>query len=110
MKRFLSAFLISFYLIFNTVGLRYAFSQSNIYAQGIYTLSDFNISKTSTFAIQNVSRTDHMYLFVFDENLGVVELLRLPPNSPKVDTVPIDPDDIILLIGKGEIYLTPINS
>lgn len=106
MKRFTVIFLIFLCLTFSVIRLIPAFAVGNIFTQGIYKLSDFNISNTSIFTIQNISKTEGMYLYILDENQVVIESIRLVPSIQKLDTVPIKPDYIILIIGKGEVYFT----
>lgn len=109
MKRFVAIFLIFLCLTLNILTLKPAFAVSNVFKQGIYKLSDLNLSQTSIFTIQNVSVTEGMYLYILDENQVVMESIRLAPSQQKLDTVPIKPNYIILIIGKGEVYLTPRN-
>ncbi|WP_252229009.1 hypothetical protein [Clostridium sp. ZBS15] len=107
MKRFAVIFLIFLCLTFNGVGLVSVFAVGNIFSQGIYKLSDFGIPNTGIFTIQNVSQTEGMYLYILDENQVVMESIRLVPSIQKLDTVPIKSNYIILIIGKGEVYITP---
>ena len=107
MKKFTVIFLIFLCLTFSVIRLISAFAIGNVFTQGIYKLSDFNISNTSIFTIQNISETEGMYLYILDENQVVLESIRLIPSIQKLDTVPIKPNYIILIIGKGEIYFNP---
>ena len=68
MKRFVAIFLIFLCLTFSVIRLIPAFAVGNIFTQGIYKLSDFNISNTGIFTIQNVSETEGMYLYILNEN------------------------------------------
>ena len=108
MKRFTVIFLIFLCLTFYVIGLIPAVTAeaANTFAQGIYKLSDFNISNTSIFTIQNISKSEGMYLFILDENQVVMESIRISPSIQKLDTVPIKPNYIILIMGKGEVYFT----
>lgn len=111
MKRFIGIFLISLYLTFNVIGLKPAFAISgNLFLQGIYKLSDFNISQNDVFTIQNISTEKNMYLYILDENQVIVESIRLLPNIQKFDTVPLKPNYVILIVGEGQVYLTSKNS
>lgn len=110
MKRFIVIFLISLYLNFNITGLKFAFAvPGNLFSQGIYKSSDFNVSPNDVFTIQNVSTDKKMYLYILDENQVIVESIRLLPNIQKFDTVPIKPDYVILIVGEGQVYLTSKN-
>jgi len=106
MKRYTAIFLIFLCLTISITRLIPAFAVGNTFTQGIYKLSDFNISKTGIFTIQNVSETKGMYLYILDENQVVMESIRLEPTIQKLVTIPINPDYIILIIGEGEIYIT----
>lgn len=107
MKRFAVIFLIFLCLTFNVIKLIPAFAVGNVFTQGIYKLSDFSISKTGIYTIQNVSETEGMYLYILDENQVVLESIRLVPSIQKLDIVPIKPNYIILIIGNGEVYINP---
>ncbi|MEQ8156040.1 MAG: hypothetical protein ABRQ25_14315 [Clostridiaceae bacterium] len=106
MKRFTVIFLIFLCLSFSVIRSIPAFAAGNIFTQGIYKLSDFNISNTTIFTIQNISKTEGMYLYIIDENQVVMESLRLVPSIQKLDIIPIKPDYVILIVGKGEVYVT----
>jgi hypothetical protein len=107
MKRFVAIFLIFLCLTFSVIRLIPAFAVGNVFTQGIYKLSDFNISNTGIFTIQNVSETEGMYLYILNENQDTMESIRLAPSIQKFDTVPIKTSYTILIIGKGEVYITP---
>lgn len=107
MKKVTVIFLIFLCLSFNLIRLKPVFAIGNTFTQGIYKLSDFNISNTGIFTIQNISDTEGMYLYILDENQVVMESIRLKPSRQKLDTVPIKPEYVILIIGKGEVYFTP---
>lgn len=107
MKRFAVIFLIFLCLTLSVIRLIPAFAVGNIFIQGIYKLSDFNISNTGIFTIENVSQTEGMYLYILDTNQVVMESIRLVPSIQKFNTVPIKPNYTILIIGKGEVYITP---
>lgn len=107
MRRFIKVFLIVLCLSFNIVTSKSAFAVSNVFKQGIYTLSDLNMSKSGIFTIQNVSTADKMYLYILDENLVIVESIRLLPSIQKLDTVPLKSSYTILVVGKGQVYLSP---
>lgn len=106
MRRFIKVFLIILCLSFNIVTSKSAFAVSNVFKQGIYTLADFNVSDTGIFTIQNVSTTEGMYLFIFDENQVTMSSLRLVPSIQKLDTIPIKSNYTILIVGKGEVYIS----
>ena len=110
MKKFTISFLLFLCLSFNIIGLTPAFAIGNIYKQGIYKPSDFNSSTNSSYSISNISSTQLMYLIILDEELYVIEAIRIKPNSEKFDLVPMMPNYKILIIGKGELYFSPKKS
>jgi hypothetical protein len=110
MKKFTISFLIFLCLSFNIIGLTPAFAIGNVYRQGIYKPSDFNSLGSSGYAISNTSSNQLMYLIILDENLFVIEAIRLQPSSEKFDLIPMAPDYKILIIGKGDLYISPKKS
>lgn len=108
MKRFTVIFLIFLCLSFSVIRSIPAFAAGNIFTEGIYKLSDFNVSDTATaiLTIENISKTEGMYLYVLDANQVVMESLRLVPSIQKLDVVPIKPDYVILIVGKGQVYFS----
>lgn len=110
MRRFIKVFLIVLCLSFNVITSKPAIAVSNVFKQGIYNLSDLNVSQTGVFTIQNVSTTEKMYLYILDENLVIVESIRLLPTIQKLDTIPLKPSYTVLIVGKGEVYLTSKNT
>lgn len=109
MKRFSILFLIFLFLTFTIVGLKPAFPvvTTNIYKQGIYTLSDFSPAKDGVYTISNVSATYYMGVIIADEEQNILQDIRLKPNSEKHNTIPIGPNDTVILLGKGEVYINP---
>lgn len=107
MKKFTALFLIFLCLTFNVIGVKPAFAAPNTFTQGIYTLSDFNPSKSNTYRFSNISSTDKSYLIILDENQVVLQTIRLLPKSEEHVTVPILPNYRVIMLGKGEVYFTP---
>lgn len=110
MKRVAILFLIFLCLLFNIIVLTPAFAIGNIYKQGIYKPSDFNSSTSKSYRISNTSSNQLMYLVILDENLYVIEAIRVLPNSGKFDLITMMPNYKILIIGKGELYFSPKQS
>ncbi|MDV4150436.1 hypothetical protein R0131_06270 [Clostridium sp. AL.422] len=104
MKKYISMFLISFSLSFCI------FTQSayavNIFDEGVYQVSDFNLSQENKYIIQNISDTESIYLQVFDENQIILQAIRLPPKSDKFNLTSLKPDYRIVIVGKGNIYIS----
>lgn len=107
MKKFTISFLIFLCLLFNIIGSTPALAASNIFKQGVYKPSDFNFSVSNSFTVVNTSSKQPMYLIILDENLFVIEAIRLKPSLEKLDLVPMGPDYKILIVGKGDLYFAP---
>jgi len=105
MKKFTISFLILLCLSFNMITL-IPFAIGNIFKEGFYKASDFNLSSTSNYNIQNVSATDGVYVMVFDKNKSLYQSVRMEPNSPKYQLLSIDPDFRIVIVGKGEVFIS----
>ena len=110
MKRFTAFFLIFLCLTFTVIGLKPAFAATitNTFTEGIYTLSNFNPSKSSIYSVSNVSSTDSISVIITDEEHNIVQAIRLKPNSEKHNTIPILPNYKIVLLGKGMVYFNPL--
>jgi hypothetical protein len=110
MKKFTVLFLIFICLTFTIIGLKPAFpvSTTNIFTQGIYKLSDFNRSKNGVYSVSNVSTTDNMSIIITDVEQNILQAIRLKPNSEKHNTIPINPNDTVILLGKGAVYINAL--
>jgi len=108
MKKFTVLFLIFLCLTFIGIRLKPAFAATNTFTEGIYKLSDFNPSKNDIYSFSNVSSTDNISIIITDENRTILQAIRLLPNSEKHNTIPILPSYRIILLGKGEIYINPL--
>ncbi len=107
MKKFAVLFLICLCLSFNAVDIRPVVAVGNVFTQGIYNVSDFNISPNNLYTFSNVSKTDKIHLIFLDENQDIVHTIRLEPNSEEHLTVPITPGFKVIILGKGILYITP---
>lgn len=107
MKKSIILFLIFLCLSFSIIELKSAFAVGNIFTQGIYKVSDFGKSKNQIYTFQNIRPQDNIYVTILDENLNVIEGVRLLPKSPKVDTVPIKDNFKVIIIGNGEVTISP---
>lgn len=110
MKRFNVLFLIFLCLTFSVIGLKPVFAvvNTNTFTQGIHKLSDFNPSKDGIYSVSNVSSTDNISIIITDENQNILQVIRLTANSEKHNTIPISPNYTITLLGKGEVYINPV--
>lgn len=110
MKRFTVLLLVFLCLTLTVFGIKPAFpvTISNTFNQGIYKISDFNPSKNSVYSVQNVSSKDNMSIIITDEEQNILQSIRLKPNSEKHNTIPIGPNDTIILLGKGAVFVNPL--
>ena len=110
MKRLTVLFLIFLSVTLNMIGWKSVFAITNTFTQGIYESSVLIPSKSNTYVFSNISLTDGVFLIILDENQVINHAIRLLPNSEKHITVPILPNYRILILGKGELYFTPMES
>lgn len=101
MKKCTCVFLISFFLLFNSIPALAV----NVFKEGVYKASDFNLSTENLYSVQNVSQKDNVYVLLFDENQLQVQSIRLGPQSGKYNLLPLKPDYRIVIVGKGEVYI-----
>ena len=104
MKKFVILFLIFLYVSFNIVSPMPVFAQ-NILKQGLYKVSDLNISQGKFYTVQNFSKTNPSFVQFFDENKKIIQAIQLSPNSLKYDVIALQPNFTIVILGKGEISI-----
>ena len=104
MKKFTATLLLALSLSFGI------FTQSayavNIFKEGVYQVSDFNLSPENKYIAQNVSETNSIYLQVFDENQIILQSIRLPPKSDKFNLTALKPNYRIVIVGNGNVYIS----
>jgi hypothetical protein len=103
MKKF-TIFLISLCLSFN-IFLSVPTFASTSFKEGVYQLSNFNISPNNRYTIQNVSPSDNVYVLIFDKNQLQIQSIRLEPHSENYSLLPLDPEYRIVIVGKGEVLI-----
>lgn len=104
MKKLITLF-ISILLSFNIITSSPK-AETLSFKEGIYQLSDFNISESNTYNIQNISPSDTMYIIIFDENQHEIQSIHLSPKSLSFRLVPLQPNYRIALIGQGEVIIS----
>lgn len=108
MKKFTFVFLILLCLSFNFSGVTaFSVSSTNVLKEGVYTVSDLQISPDNLYDITNLSSTEDAYILVFDENYVIMQSLRLSPSIKSFNLVPLQPGNRLVVLGKTEIYITP---
>ncbi|SFC99049.1 hypothetical protein [Clostridium uliginosum] len=79
---------------------------TNVFKEGVYKVSDFNLSQNNLYNVQNVSSKSSIYMLIFDENQIGLQYLRLNPNSEKYNLVPLKPNYRIVILGEGEAFIS----
>lgn len=101
----LTILLILISLLFNIITITSAFATAN-FKEGIYQVSDLNISQSNTYTIQNISTNNTIFMIIFDENQHELQSIHLSPNSIKFNLIPLLPNYRIVIVGNGEVAIT----
>ena len=104
MKKFNMLFLLLICLSFTISNVSPAFA-ANVFKEGVYKLSDFNLSKDNIYNIQNTSVNSGVFVAIFDENQVVLQTIKLDPKSEKYNLLPLNPTDRIMIIGDGDVFI-----
>lgn len=104
MKKFIISFLVSLCVSFNIINPLSAFALNTL-KEGIYKVSDLNISQGKFYTVQNFSKTNPSFVQFFDENKKIIQAIQLSPNSLKYDVIALEPNFTIVILGKGEISI-----
>lgn len=107
MKKYTILFLLFLFLSSNLIGMHPALAVAHTFKQGIYKLSDFNISPGNIYTVSNISKTDAVQVFIFDKDYIPIQNIKLIPYSLNIDTVPMTLDYLFVVTGKGEVTITP---
>ena len=83
---------------------------TNTFKEGVYKLSDFIYSPSNIYNLKNISSSSAVYLLIFDENQAIVQSIRLEPNSPYYNTILLNSDNRLAILGNGEVYISPKTS
>lgn len=108
MKKFTVSLLFFLCLSFNMIGVTRSVAApttANTFSEGVYKLSDFNISTDNLYSVQNVSSTDSVYLLLFDEDRLSIQSIRLEPSSAKYNLLPLKPNYRLVIVGNGNVYI-----
>ncbi|WP_297426087.1 hypothetical protein [Clostridium sp.] len=101
----LTVLLILISLLFNVITITSAFAVTN-FKEGIYQLSNFNISQSTNYVIQNISTNNNVFMIIFDENQHELQSIHLSPKSIKYNLIPLMPNYRIVIVGNGEVTIT----
>ncbi|EHJ00410.1 hypothetical protein CDLVIII_3865 [Clostridium sp. DL-VIII] len=103
MKKFI-IFSILLFLSFNILLSASVFAVTN-FKEGIYQLSNFNVSPNNRYTIQNISPSQSVYVLLFDENQLQIQSIRLKPNSENYSLLPLQPNYRLIVVGNGEVII-----
>ena len=105
MKKFTIILLILICLFLNIFKVIPAFASTS-FKEGIYQLSNFNISQGNNYTIQNTSPNESIYMILFDENQRQLQAINLYPRSINYTLLPLQPSYRIVILGDGEVTIT----
>lgn len=105
MKKTIVLLLITLFLLLNILIVPSEAQVMNL-KEGLYSVSELNISPDEIYTIQNISFTDRIQVFIFDENQTIIQSIRLRPQAPKYELQPLQPNYEIGIIGNGETIIT----
>ncbi|MFL0164527.1 hypothetical protein [Candidatus Clostridium helianthi] len=105
MKKFISIFSI-FLLLSFSINISAVIAQQKVYAQGIYTAKDLNLSPNISPKIQNVSQNATVTLVIFDSNQLMQQAIRLKPQSQQYALLPIEYDYTFVIVGNGTLVFS----
>ncbi|OPJ65924.1 hypothetical protein [Clostridium chromiireducens] len=75
--------------------------------EGFYKVTDLTISENTTYTVQNISFNERIYVIIFDSHAQPLQGVRLKPQSKKYNLISLQPGYKIVLIGGGEINISP---
>ncbi|GAA0765244.1 hypothetical protein GCM10008908_01500 [Clostridium subterminale] len=104
MKKFTAILLISITLVLSTFASTRVFAE-NVFTEGVYKATDFNLSPNETYVVQNISPDSSVFLTLYDENQLIIQSIRLEPKSAKYNLIPLKPDYRIVIVGNGQIFI-----
>lgn len=104
MKKFIFTFLFFLCLLFN-INIVPSLAQPRVIKEGVYTLTDLNLSPNTKYTVQNNSFNERIYILIFDSKPNFIEAIRLRPQSKTYNLKPLQPDYTIVVIGEGEITI-----
>ncbi|MVX64966.1 hypothetical protein GKZ28_14830 [Clostridium chromiireducens] len=104
MKKNITVTLILVCLFFNSLALIPSFATTS-FKEGVYQLSNLNITPKNRYTIQNVSPDNSAYIALFDDEQRQIQSIHLPPKSENYSLIPLEPSYRIVIIGKGEVII-----
>lgn len=105
MKKNIALTLILVCLFFNSLALIPTFA-STTFKEGVYQLSNLNVTPKNRYTIQNISPYNSVYVALFDEDQRQIQSIHLPPKSENYSLIPLEASYRIVIIGKGEVIIS----
>ncbi|WP_238919036.1 hypothetical protein [Clostridium sp. YIM B02555] len=105
MKKFLKVELILVCVLLSSFVLIPTFAATT-FKEGVYQLSNLNITPKNRYTIQNISPDNSVYMALFDEDQRQIQSIHLPPKSENYSLIPLEPSYRIVIIGKGEVIIS----
>jgi hypothetical protein len=104
MEKFFKAKLILICLLLSSFVLIPTFAVTT-FKEGVYQLSNLNITSKNRYTIQNISPDNSAYIALFDEEQRQIQSIHLPPKSENYSLIPLEPSYRIVIIGQGEVII-----
>ena len=103
MKKFIVFFLLILCISFNFMVTANA---RTLFKEGVYQLSELEPLKNKSYTATNLSKTDEMFMQIYDDNQVLVQYLRMPPNKQPYNLVELKPNYRIIVLGTGEVSIS----
>lgn len=104
MKKNAIVILVLLCLLFNYISLIPTFAATS-FKEGVYQLSNLNVTPKNRYTIQNVSPDSSVYMSLFDEDQRQIQSIHLSPKSENYSLIPLEPNYRIVIVGKGEVII-----
>jgi hypothetical protein len=79
---------------------------TNLIKEGIYSVSDLNLSPDKIYSIQNVSTDKVAFVMLFNDHDEFLQYIKLLPKSAKQRLLPIKPEYRIIITGETEVFVS----
>ena len=104
MKKFIISTLIFLSILINANNV-IPVSAETILKQGVYSAKEFSFPTESEHYIKNISPNEQLFVLFVDDNLRIIQAVKLVPNSPKFNLITLNPNFSIAILGKGELSI-----
>lgn len=104
MKRLFFIFLFFTYILLDMIAFPVIAQQKNL-REGLYDVSDLNLSPNTKHTIQNNSASEYAFMMIFDTNQIAQQLMQLNPESEEYILSPLEPGYQLLIVTNGEVTI-----